>query len=88
MSAMARATPLTLALVTALLGCADASDDAGATDPADIEPCADAQRYAGEATYYDADGSGNCSFPASPEDLMVAAMNETVPNSTMASEVA
>jgi expansin (peptidoglycan-binding protein) len=29
---------------------------------------------AGEATYYDADGSGNCSFDASA-DLMVAAMN-------------
>lgn len=29
----------------------------------------------GKATYYDADGSGNCSFPASPQDLMVAALN-------------
>ncbi|MCX5746992.1 MAG: expansin EXLX1 family cellulose-binding protein [Proteobacteria bacterium] len=29
----------------------------------------------GEATYYNADGSGNCSFDASPNDLMVAAMN-------------
>jgi expansin (peptidoglycan-binding protein) len=29
----------------------------------------------GEATYYDADGSGNCSFDPSPSDLMVAAMN-------------
>ncbi len=31
----------------------------------------------GQATYYDADGSGNCSFDASPGDLMVAAMNES-----------
>jgi expansin (peptidoglycan-binding protein) len=31
----------------------------------------------GQATYYDADGSGNCSFDPSPGDLMVAAMNET-----------
>lgn len=31
----------------------------------------------GQATYYDADGSGNCSFDPSPSDLMVAAMNET-----------
>ena len=32
----------------------------------------------GEATYYDfADGSGNCSFAATPEDLMVGAMNHT-----------
>lgn len=31
----------------------------------------------GEATYYDADGSGNCSFDKSPQDLMVAALNTT-----------
>lgn len=30
----------------------------------------------GEGTYYDADGTGNCSFAASPGDLMVAAMND------------
>jgi expansin len=30
----------------------------------------------GQATYYNADGSGNCSFDPSPSDLMVAAMNE------------
>jgi expansin len=29
----------------------------------------------GQATFYDADGSGNCSFPATPGNLMVAAMN-------------
>lgn len=29
----------------------------------------------GIATYYDATGAGNCSFPASPGDLLVAAMN-------------
>ena len=34
------------------------------------------ETYSGEGTYYDADGSGNCSFPPSPGDLMVAAMNE------------
>jgi expansin (peptidoglycan-binding protein) len=31
----------------------------------------------GEGTYYDADGSGNCSFDESPGDLMVGAMNES-----------
>jgi expansin (peptidoglycan-binding protein) len=31
----------------------------------------------GEATYYDADGGGNCSFDPSPGDLMVGAMNQT-----------
>lgn len=29
----------------------------------------------GEATYYAADGSGACSFDASPDDLLVAALN-------------
>lgn len=33
--------------------------------------------HSGEGTYYNADGSGNCLFPASPENLMVAAMNHT-----------
>lgn len=38
----------------------------------------DAEVHEGEATYYDfADGSGNCGFPPSPGDLMVAAMNHT-----------
>jgi expansin (peptidoglycan-binding protein) len=30
----------------------------------------------GDGTYYGADGSGNCSYEASPGDLMVAAMND------------
>jgi expansin (peptidoglycan-binding protein) len=29
----------------------------------------------GDGTYYTADGTGNCSFDASPNDLLVAAMN-------------
>jgi expansin (peptidoglycan-binding protein) len=29
----------------------------------------------GQGTYYDADGSGSCSFEKSPDDLMVAAIN-------------
>lgn len=33
--------------------------------------------HSGEGTYYDADGTGNCGFPASPGNLMVAAMNHT-----------
>ncbi|MCP4674791.1 MAG: hypothetical protein GY854_04605 [Deltaproteobacteria bacterium] len=33
--------------------------------------------HSGDGTYYDADGSGNCSFPATPNDLMIAAMNQT-----------
>jgi expansin (peptidoglycan-binding protein) len=30
----------------------------------------------GDGTYYAADGTGNCSFDASPHDLLVAAMNQ------------
>lgn len=42
------------------------------------QPCAGASTQSGEATYYDfADGSGNCGFPATPDDLMVGAMNHT-----------
>jgi expansin (peptidoglycan-binding protein) len=39
--------------------------------------CLDATLRQGEGTYYAADGSGNCSFPATPGDLMVAAMNHS-----------
>jgi expansin (peptidoglycan-binding protein) len=33
--------------------------------------------HTGEATYYGADGGGNCSFDPTPQDLMVGAMNQT-----------
>ncbi|MDB4994267.1 MAG: extracellular endoglucanase precursor [Myxococcaceae bacterium] len=42
---------------------ADASVDAGPS-------------FSGEATYYAANGTGACGFPASPSDLFVAAMNK------------
>ncbi|MBI5532342.1 MAG: hypothetical protein HY898_06490 [Deltaproteobacteria bacterium] len=46
----------------------------GGTTPCDGTP----KTYTGDATYYDfADGSGNCGFPATPNDLMVGAMNQT-----------
>jgi expansin (peptidoglycan-binding protein) len=48
------------------------------TDDGEVMPEAcrgDVGPFSGEATYYDADGTGNCSFDASPNDLMVAAMN-------------
>lgn len=39
-------------------------------------PCAGAELRSGQATFYDfADGSGNCGFPATPDDLLVAAIN-------------
>lgn len=83
---------LLLVAVTALVACDDgpsASEDDGGGGSSSVgasgsgagtvgTPCDDAETFAGEATYYDfADGSGNCSFPATPNDLMVAAMNHT-----------
>ncbi len=54
-----------------LIGCGS-SDDSNVPGGS----CSDAPpEAAGEGTYYDADGTGNCSFDASPGDLLVAAMN-------------
>jgi len=50
----------------------------GPTSDDDPEPgsCESAPpEQSGEGTYYAADGTGNCSFDASPDDLMVAALN-------------
>lgn len=58
----------------------DGAGNAPGTGGAGLGPsCGPAtQDHAGDATYYDfADGSGNCSFPATPDDLMVGAMNHT-----------
>jgi hypothetical protein len=32
--------------------------------------------HTGEGTYYNATGAGNCSFDPSPQNLMVAALNQ------------
>lgn len=53
----------------------DSDDDTGGDSDGDLPSC-EGGDHAGEGTYYDADGSGNCSFPASPGDMMVAAMNQ------------
>jgi len=59
---------LVLAVVT---GCGGSESD---PDPSGMcEPESDAS---GEASFYDATGEGNCSFDASPEDLLVGAMND------------
>jgi len=50
----------------------------GGAPPIDPGCDGDPTPHSGDATYYDfADGSGNCSFPATPNDLMVGAMNHT-----------
>lgn len=60
----------------------DAGSDA-ASSPSDASTSGDAgngdaalgEEYEGEATYYDANGTGACGFPAS-SDFMVAAIND------------
>ncbi|HEU4404652.1 MAG TPA: expansin EXLX1 family cellulose-binding protein [Polyangiaceae bacterium] len=50
----------------------------GGGGPVGGDACEGAEEHEGEGTYYDfADGSGNCSFPATPGDPFVAAMNAT-----------
>lgn len=58
-----------------LAGCGSCSCGGGSGVDAPI-PCGEIEEHTGEATYYDVDGSGNCGFEASPNDLMVAAMNQ------------
>jgi expansin (peptidoglycan-binding protein) len=57
--------------ICCVLGCGS-GDDGSLPGGNCSDPPAEAS---GEGTYYDADGTGNCSFDASPNDLMVAAMN-------------
>jgi expansin len=64
-----RAAILVPLLIAAGCRCGDAKR------PPDATSCARLGDHAGEATYYDADGSGSCSFGKSPDDLMVAALN-------------
>jgi len=57
-------------------GKASADGSSGGTPDAssDAAPTVD---YSGEATYYAADGTGACGFKASPNALLVAAMNKS-----------
>ncbi len=69
---------------TAATGVTDTADGGQVTGNGPADPGGDegagsvceAVQHSGEATYYGADGSGNCSFDAGP-DVMVAAMNDT-----------
>jgi expansin len=53
---------------------ADAKATAASDASANVDP-AIGEEYEGEATYYDANGTGACGFPAST-DFMVAAIND------------
>ncbi len=61
-------------------GATTGSGGSGATTGSGGAPagsCTDPASETGDGTYYAADGSGNCSFDPSPNDLMVAAMNDS-----------
>ena len=59
-------------VVVGLAACG--GDDGGGTGPGGS--CGDTPAdHSGEGTYYDATGAGNCGFDATPNDLLVAAMN-------------
>ncbi len=67
---------LTCALWLAACGSCGGGGSPGDDDDAPLACGDEPATHAGEATYYDADGSGNCSFEASPGDLLVAAAND------------
>ena len=63
-------------LALALVGCGSCTDDGNLKkDPVGESCTAIPAPEMGDATYYDATGGGNCSFPETPNDLDVAAMN-------------
>ena len=67
-----RKASLILAITLSVLGCKSAQEE---KTPAPETNQAFGETVAGLATYYDATGGGQCSFPESPDDLMVAALN-------------
>lgn len=71
-------TFLVVAALAVLSGCDGGSSAGGGGSGATITPmsCGSEPVIEGKATYYDfADGSGACSFDATPNDLLVGAMN-------------
>lgn len=58
-----------------LASCGGCGEDRPPDDAAVMACTAAPTTAIGEATYYRATGAGNCSFDASPTDLMVAAIN-------------
>lgn len=74
---MRKAALLALALSTCACSINDEEGDGnGGTVEGPMVECGAEPTHTGEATFYDfADGSGACGFPATPNDLMVAAMN-------------
>lgn len=75
-----RQAALMVVAMALVAGCGG-GDDEGATKPGGstegpMIACGEEPTNEGDATYYTfADGSGACGFPATPNDLMVGAMN-------------
>jgi expansin len=65
-------------LIAALLGCQNPTQGCNPeiSNCIDLELCEAPTVRSGEGTFYAADGTGNCSFDASPNDLLVAALND------------
>ena len=74
---MSRMICLSLA-TTSLLGCETPrlGCDPEFSNCLDLDTCEAPTVRSGEGTFYAADGTGNCSFEASPNDLLVAALND------------
>lgn len=75
-----RKAVLALVAVALCMGCGGADDQSRGKPASHTEgpmvACGDEPTSQGDATYYTfADGSGACGFPATPNDLMVGAMN-------------
>lgn len=74
-----------LALTAVLAGCGEGSNGTQSVieSPTETPPqtetssCAPGNDVSGEATYYDATSVGNCSFDATTDDMLVAALNTT-----------
>lgn len=69
---------LVAALAIAAVACSDDAEDATSSTKqlkAGTGKSLSSFPTSGVATFYDADGSGNCSFEATPDDLDVAAMD-------------
>ena len=67
-----------LVLVACGGGSGEVADPGTAPSPSPAPaPAPPSSTHTGEGTFYGATGQGNCSFDASPDNLMVAAMNQT-----------
>jgi expansin (peptidoglycan-binding protein) len=65
-----------LLLALTVPACESTREDEIPSEPEARSGCASEETHQGVATWYRADGTGACSFDPSPDDLLVAAMNQ------------